>query len=117
MSPVQMKATEKPLPISTKDRRSSDKLKPMIDRILSAESITQTLFELTDDLADLFEADKVTIYAIDRPKRQLFSRNFKSDTSEEIRIEISPKSLSGFNLSDDRLSFVLMGKGFSVAFI
>jgi len=96
MSPVQMKATERPLPISAQDRRSSDKLKPLIDRILSAESITQTLFELTDDLAHLFEADKVTIYAIDRPKRQLFSRNFKSDTSEEIRIDISPKSLSGF---------------------
>jgi len=104
MSPVQMKKpAEKPLPSSgTRERRTSDKLKPLIDRILSAESITQTLFELTEDLADLFNADKVTIYAIDRPKRQLFSRNFKSDTSEEIRIDISPQSLSGFVAASGR---------------
>jgi len=103
MSPVQIKSTQKPLPIdSQQERRSSDKLKPLVDRILSAESITQTLFELTDDLARLFDADKVTIYAIDRPKRQLFSRNFKSDASEEIRIDISPQSLSGFVAASGR---------------
>jgi len=102
MSPVQMKPTENPLPSSLQERRTSDKLKPIVTRILSAESITLTLFELTDDIAHLFDADKVTIYAIDRPKRQLFSRNFKSENSEEIRIDISPKSLSGFVAASGR---------------
>ena len=83
-------------------RRTSDKLKPLVNRILSAESITKTLFELTEDLQDLFDADKVTVYAIDRPKRQLFSRNFTSSSSPEIRIDISPKSLAGFVAASGR---------------
>jgi len=57
---------------------------------------------LTEDLQNLFEADKVTIYAIDRPKRQLFSRNFTSTNSQEIRIDISPKSLAGFVAASGR---------------
>ena len=57
-------------PITKKE--SSDYLKPIIDRILACESVTQTLFELDHDLKELFNADKVTIYAIDRTKKQLF---------------------------------------------
>ena len=57
---------------------------------------------MTEDLQNLFEADKVTIYAIDRPKRQLFSRNFTSTNSQEIRIDISPKSLAGFVAASGR---------------
>ena len=83
-------------------RRASDKLKPIVNRILSAERITKTLFELTEDLKNIFNADKVTIYAIDRPKRQLFSRNFTSSESQEIRIDISPKSLAGFVAASGR---------------
>jgi len=74
----------------------------VMNRILSAESITKTLFELTEDLQKLFAADKVTVYAIDRPKRQLFSRNFSSDNAQEIRIDISPKSLAGFVAASGR---------------
>ncbi|TDJ59061.1 MAG: GspE/PulE family protein, partial [Nitrospina sp.] len=73
-----------------------------MNRILSAESITKTLFELTEDLQKLFAADKVTVYAIDRPKRQLFSRNFTSENAQEIRIDISPKSLAGFVAASGR---------------
>ncbi len=98
--PTSAKTTEN-LPFTAHshyDRRASDKLKPIINKILSAKSVTRTLFDLTDDFKKLFKADKVTIYAIDRPKRQLFSRNFKSenDEVEEIRIEINQKSLSGY---------------------
>ena len=117
MNPVQAKPTTKPAanpsaktapskpaaaPQKTPSRRATDKLKPLINRILSAESITKTLFELTEDIQKLFDADKVTIYAIDRPKRQLFSRNFLSESSQEIRIDISPKSLAGFVAASGR---------------
>jgi len=91
-----------PTPSRGSARRSSDRLKPIVNRILSAESITKTLFELTEDIKDLFNADRVTIYAIDRPKRQLFSRNFTSSDSQEIRIDISPKSLAGFVAASGR---------------
>jgi GAF domain-containing protein len=102
--PAKAKTTvaRSPNPQKNQERRASDKLKPIVNRILSAESITKTLFELTEDLQDLFDADKVTVYAIDRPKRQLFSRNFTSSDSQEIRIDISPKSLAGFVAASGR---------------
>ena len=106
MNPVQSKpaktAAKSSSPQKGPNRRASDKLKPVVNRILSAESITKTLFELTEDLQKLFDADKVTVYAIDRPKRQLFSRNFTSENNQEIRIDISPKSLAGFVAASGR---------------
>ncbi len=100
--PAKTAAPKSPAPQKGLARRASDKLKPLINRILSAESITKTLFELTEDLQKLFAADKVTVYAIDRPKRQLFSRNFTSENAQEIRIDISPKSLAGFVAASGR---------------
>jgi type II secretory ATPase GspE/PulE/Tfp pilus assembly ATPase PilB-like protein/GAF domain-containing protein len=94
--------TQTPTVTKAPGRRLSDKLKPLVNRILSSESITKTLFELTEELQELFEADKVTVYAIDRPKRQLFSRNFASSESQEIRVDISPKSLAGFVAASGR---------------
>jgi type II secretory ATPase GspE/PulE/Tfp pilus assembly ATPase PilB-like protein len=102
-SPAQAKpASSSPAPSKAQGRRASDRLKPVVNRILSAESVTKTLFELTEELQQLFEADKVTVYAIDRPKRQLFSRNFASSESQEIRVDISPKSLAGFVAASGR---------------
>ena len=100
--PAKTAASQSPAPQKGLARRASDKLKPVMNRILSAESITKTLFELTEDLQKLFAADKVTVYAIDRPKRQLFSRNFTSENAQEIRIDISPKSLAGFVAASGR---------------
>jgi type II secretory ATPase GspE/PulE/Tfp pilus assembly ATPase PilB-like protein/GAF domain-containing protein len=100
--PAKAAAPESPTPKREPARRASDKLKPLVNRILSAESVTKTLFDLTEDLQNLFAADKVTVYAIDRPKRQLFSRNFSSEDAQEIRIDISPKSLAGFVAASGR---------------
>ncbi|WP_282011106.1 ATPase, T2SS/T4P/T4SS family [Nitrospina watsonii] len=90
-----------------RERRSADKLRALINTILSSNSITRTLFELIDEFKELFEADKVTVFAIDRPKRQLFSRNFKDNQVEEIRVDISPKSLAGFVAASGRTLNVL----------
>ena len=113
MNPVQAKPAKstkspntakpaKPAAPKVQGRRASDKLQPVVNRVLSAESITQTLFELTEELQQIFDADKVTVYAIDRSKRQLFSRNFSSSEGHEIRVDISPKSLAGFVAASGR---------------
>jgi len=77
-------------------RRSSDRTRPIINKILSGESMSQILFSLTDELKNIFDCHAVTVYAIDREKRQIYSRNFKSDSIEEIRLDISTRSLAGF---------------------
>ncbi|PIQ97841.1 MAG: pilus assembly protein [Nitrospinae bacterium CG11_big_fil_rev_8_21_14_0_20_56_8] len=73
-----------------------DKIRPIINKILSAESIRKILFSLTDDLRDLFDCEAVTLYALDRAKRQIYSRNINNGAIEEIRLDITTKSLAGF---------------------
>ena len=77
-------------------RRSSDRTRPLINKILSGESMASILFSLTEELKNIFDCQAVTIYAIDREKRQIYSKNFKADKVEEIRLDISTRSLAGF---------------------
>jgi type II secretory ATPase GspE/PulE/Tfp pilus assembly ATPase PilB-like protein/transcriptional regulator with GAF, ATPase, and Fis domain len=77
-------------------RRSSDRTRPIINKILSGQSMGQILFSLTDELKDLFDCEAVSVYAVDRDKRQIYSRNFKAEGVDEIRLDLSTKSLAGF---------------------
>ncbi|MEE9259328.1 MAG: ATPase, T2SS/T4P/T4SS family, partial [Nitrospinaceae bacterium] len=79
-----------------KEKRFGDLLKPVIQKILSSESISKIIFSLTEDIKELFDCNVVTIYAIDRVKRELFSRNIQFADLDEIRLSISPRSLAGF---------------------
>lgn len=84
----------------------SEKLKSVIDRIHSANNITEILIKLKDDILSLFDADRITVYALDPVKRQLYSRYVASgDTKEikEIRVAISPASLSGYTALSAKL--------------
>ncbi|MFT4577754.1 MAG: type II secretory ATPase GspE/PulE/Tfp pilus assembly ATPase PilB-like protein [Nitrospinales bacterium] len=82
--------------IDARGRRSNDRSRPVINKIVSGESMGKILFSLTEELKDLFECQAVTVFAVDREKRQIFSRNFQDDIFDEIRLEISSKSLAGF---------------------
>jgi type II secretory ATPase GspE/PulE/Tfp pilus assembly ATPase PilB-like protein/GAF domain-containing protein len=77
-------------------RRSGDRTRPIINKILSGQSMGQILFSLTDELKNLFDCEAVSIYAVDRGKRQIYTRNFKAQGVDEIRLELSTKSLAGF---------------------
>ena len=77
-------------------RRSSDRSRPVINKIVSGESMGQILFSLTEELKNLFDCEAVTVFAVDREKRQIYSRNYQANEIEEIRLEISSKSLAGF---------------------
>ncbi|MEK9629507.1 MAG: GspE/PulE family protein [Nitrospinota bacterium] len=85
-----------PMEVDARGRRSSDRSRPVINKIVSGESMGQILFSLTEELKALFDCQAVTVFGVDREKRQIFSRNFKTDEVEEIRLDISSKSLAGF---------------------
>ncbi len=89
-------ADTKPNLVDARGRRSNDRSRPVINKIVSGESMGKILFSLTEELKDLFECQAVTVFAVDREKRQIFSRNFQGDNVDEIRLEISSKSLAGF---------------------
>jgi type II secretory ATPase GspE/PulE/Tfp pilus assembly ATPase PilB-like protein/GAF domain-containing protein len=77
-------------------RRSGDRTRPIINKILSGQSMGQIIFSLTDELKNLFDCQAVSIYAVDRDKRQIYTRNFKTEKIDEIRLDLSTKSLAGF---------------------
>jgi GAF domain-containing protein len=89
-------ADTKQIQIDARGRRSNDRSRPVINKIVSSESMGKILFSLTKELKDLFECQAVTVFAVDREKRQIFSRNFQDNEVDEIRLEISSKSLAGF---------------------
>jgi type II secretory ATPase GspE/PulE/Tfp pilus assembly ATPase PilB-like protein/GAF domain-containing protein len=89
-------ADTKPNQVDARGRRSNDRSRPVINKIVSGESMGKILFSLTEELKDLFECHAVTVFAVDREKRQIFSRNFQDDKIDEIRLDISSKSLAGF---------------------
>ena len=60
-------------------------------------SLQEFLFPFTDGLKHLFNCELVSLFAIDRAKREIYSKNFTpSGMIKEIRVPISNKSLLGY---------------------
>ena len=78
-------------------RRPSAHIHHLINKILSGQSVIgQVLFSLTDELKNIFNCQAVSVYAVDMNKRQIYTRNFKVEGLDEIRIDITTRSLAGF---------------------
>jgi type II secretory ATPase GspE/PulE/Tfp pilus assembly ATPase PilB-like protein/GAF domain-containing protein len=84
--------------LHSEDTKSSDghKVKSILARILSAKDITSSIPLLIKELKELWGCEAVTLYALNRDKRQLFLRNKIIDSQPEIRIDISTSSLAGY---------------------
>lgn len=62
----------------------------------ASRNLDDVLVKVKDEIGDLFEADRVTIYGIDGVKRELVSRVMTGTELAEIRIPVSPNSISGY---------------------
>ncbi|NIR49775.1 GspE/PulE family protein, partial [candidate division KSB1 bacterium] len=83
----------------TSGRRVSDRLKPLLSKIVSvvaSESINEAFFNLTDEIKEFFECQSLVIYSVDAGKKQLFSRNLISEVIEEKRVNIVDTNLPGY---------------------
>ncbi len=79
------------------------KLQEIGNRINSASNLDEILINLKDDIVQLFEAERITIYIIDGKKRELFSRFKSGDEIAEIRIPVSTSSIAGFSAYRQKL--------------
>jgi type II secretory ATPase GspE/PulE/Tfp pilus assembly ATPase PilB-like protein/GAF domain-containing protein len=70
--------------------------KSMLARILSAKDIASSIPLLIKELKELWGCEAITLFALDRDNRQLFSRNKIIDSQPEIRVNISTSSLAGY---------------------
>src|SRR5713101_6359626 len=70
----------------------------IINKIHAAKSLDELFFELKNDLATLFEVEQLTLYAIDREKRELYSKYLLDSLEgvQEIRVPINEASISGY---------------------
>ena len=92
MTPPDVPAAAPPLP-GTQSPEAA-----LIDKIRAAASLDDLFLKLKEDLADLFEVEQLTLYAIDRDNRELYSR-FLLDSLQgiqEIRVPIDATSVSGY---------------------
>jgi len=65
-------------------------------KILAAKNLNEILVSMIDELSDLFDTERVTIYMLDGEKRELVSRFKTGKEISEIRIEVKPNSIAGY---------------------
>jgi len=72
------------------------RLNSITNRIHSARDTNAILLELHDDLLGFFDADRVTIYVVDKAKREIYSKVMTGQEVSEIRVGIGSSSLAGY---------------------
>jgi type II secretory ATPase GspE/PulE/Tfp pilus assembly ATPase PilB-like protein len=75
---------------------NEQRLVHLIDRIHSAKTLDSIFIEIQGEMLTFFDADRMTLYAIDHDKKEIYSKFLAIDSVREIRVPISPKSVSGF---------------------
>ncbi len=84
--------------LNTKGIASSNgnKAKALLARIQSAKDIASSIPLLIKELKELWDCEAITLFALDRDNRQLFSRNKIIESQPEVRVDISTSSLAGY---------------------
>jgi type II secretory ATPase GspE/PulE/Tfp pilus assembly ATPase PilB-like protein len=74
----------------------AEQVKRITNLIHAAKDLDQILLDLHKDLISLFDAEGMTLYAVDTDKKEIFSKVPQVGGIEEIRVPISELSLVGF---------------------
>ncbi len=74
----------------------AEHVKRITNQIHSAHDIDEILLDLHKDILSLFDAEEVTLYAVDTEKKEVFSKVPNVDSVEEVRFPITEQSLPGF---------------------
>ena len=74
----------------------AENVKRITNQIHSASDLDEILLDLHQDILSLFDAEELTLYAVDTEKKQIFSKVPHLDTIEELRLPITEQSLAGF---------------------
>jgi len=82
------------------------KLVALVDRIHAAKSLDTIFLELTSDILGLIDADRMTLYAVEGDKKELYSRHLapgEMGEVREIRLPISERSITGYVATAKRM--------------
>ncbi len=77
----------------------------IIKKIHAAQNLDELFAEIKHDLANVFEVEQLTLYAIDRETRELYLKYLLADLHEvqEIRVPINESSVVGYCARDGKL--------------
>ena len=77
----------------------SEQVKRIMNQIHAAKDLDQIFVELRDEILSLFDAERLTIYAVDHDQKEIYSKFLDPDTLKgvkEIRVPITKQSIAGF---------------------
>ena len=74
----------------------SESLKSITFQLHAAENIDDILINLKDHILSIFDAERITIYAVDHSKKEIYSKMKVGDEVEEIRLPINRSSIAGY---------------------
>ncbi len=74
----------------------AEHVKRITNQIHAASDLDTILLDLHKDILSLFDAEEVTLYAVDSDKKEIFSKVPHVDSIEEVRVPITEQSLPGF---------------------
>ncbi|MFP4088158.1 MAG: GAF domain-containing protein [Desulfobacteraceae bacterium] len=72
------------------------RLNAITNEIHAATDTNEILLNLQGRILSLFDAERITIFVVDREKRQLVSMVKTGDEVQEIRVGLNKKSIAGF---------------------
>ncbi|MEK7385880.1 MAG: GspE/PulE family protein, partial [candidate division NC10 bacterium] len=72
------------------------RLVQLVDRIHAAKSLDSLFIELQGEILGLIDADRMTLYAVDQEKKEIYSKFLSIDTVKEIRVPIAERSIAGY---------------------
>jgi len=73
------------------------------NKIYSAKNLDDLLINLNNDIADLFDAERVAIYAVDGKTRECLSRKRSGNRIDITRVPISKENLPGHVVIEKKL--------------
>ncbi len=72
------------------------RLVQLVDRIHAVRTLDQIFLELQHEILGLLEAERMTLYAVDHERKELYSKFLSLDTVREIRLPVSDTSIAGY---------------------
>jgi type II secretory ATPase GspE/PulE/Tfp pilus assembly ATPase PilB-like protein len=88
----------KPSPITTTNGNTQirKELLDITNRIHAAQNIKQILVDLKNGILNLFNANSITIYVVDKLRNEIYSMFLAGTQLKEIRLPINNKSIAGY---------------------
>jgi type II secretory ATPase GspE/PulE/Tfp pilus assembly ATPase PilB-like protein len=71
-------------------------LESFVSQIKNIDLNNASQNSLTDSLKSIFSCESATLLNYDESQKELYSRNYRSNTAEKIRFDVSPNNLAGF---------------------